>query len=1036
VHAVPNQDRAWLAVEVADEELSQGPLRPIGAPEASQRLAAVRAEAPRIAVAEGDVSLAVPIARSLGDHPGVSSEAAERRPTPHFESGRGGERPRGIVLHTTDGSAESASSWFAHPDSGVSAHYLVRLDGGLVQFVEEADTARHAGRIRAPTTTLARGDPNRHTIGIEFEDGGKPGGVERPAAQYRTGARLIREVAARWNIALDRRHVVGHREIFAAKSCPGNLDVDRLVREARESRIVCLVPARNAAADLPEFLDSAARFCDAVVALDDGSTDGTPEVLAEASLVGRVLSNPPRRGWRGWDDGANRRRLLAAAGSLDPAWVVFVDTDERLDAPDARALRELVEEDALRGCAYSLRHFRMWGADLCDPRFDHVYRLFAYRPDLVLPERRLHFNPVPTDIPRAAWVKTTIRLKHYAAADERHRAARLAKYREVDPDGVYGTNFGRLAEQPDEGRLIPWAPRPERLPALEVAAAAPDSSLEHATGPARKHGQRLVCLLPARNCAEEISGWLETVRRFADVVVGLDDGSSDGTAEVLERDPLVGVLLRNPQREGSSRWDDSANRQRLLEAAAELEPDWVIQLDADERIDAQDAAALRRFVEHEARRGEAYGFRVFRMVGPDIYDRADLWVYRLFPFEPGQLMPRARLHFVPIPTSIPRERWQKTTFRIQHFSSVSEERRAMRLAKYLEADPRREFQGDYSALLEPPGPPRRWQSRPPGFPALADPHGTGDELDLFELDLDAPVLSAVIISRNDQDRIERSVRSVVEQECPHPFEVIVVVSGEDRTADIVRERFPEVRLVELEGVALPGRARNAGLAVARGEYISFPGSHVELPPGSLAARVAAHELGHSMVTGSLVNGTHTPAGWAAYFLDHAGALPGRPSGSLQGPPAHCSYRRELLVEAGGFSEDMRAGEDTVVNKLLFERGHSAYRAQEIQLVHRNRCERPPRLVAHHFTRGRAMGRILRADRRAGRLSLSRLLGSWLIHYIPSRLRRTSASVAGFGNPQLRRRYRSVYPLVVAGAISAWAGIWTELLTGRARAGVR
>ncbi|MEA2530616.1 MAG: hypothetical protein QOG89_2260, partial [Thermomicrobiales bacterium] len=34
------------------------------------------------------------------------------------------------------------------------------------------------------------------------------------------------------------------------------------------SRVVCLIPARNAAADLPRLLSSAATVCDAVVALD------------------------------------------------------------------------------------------------------------------------------------------------------------------------------------------------------------------------------------------------------------------------------------------------------------------------------------------------------------------------------------------------------------------------------------------------------------------------------------------------------------------------------------------------------------------------------------------------------------------------------------------------------------------------------------------------------------------------------------------------------------------------------------------------
>jgi N-acetylmuramoyl-L-alanine amidase len=140
------------------------------------------------------------------------------------------------VVHTNDGTFAGTVGWFARPQSGVSAHYLVGLDGRVVQFVGESDTARHAGRVLHPTAALVRGDranPNLYTIGIEFEDGGNPLGVRRTDVQYRAGALLIGRVAARWQIQLNRAHVIGHREIFAAKACPGNLDIERLIDEAR-----------------------------------------------------------------------------------------------------------------------------------------------------------------------------------------------------------------------------------------------------------------------------------------------------------------------------------------------------------------------------------------------------------------------------------------------------------------------------------------------------------------------------------------------------------------------------------------------------------------------------------------------------------------------------------------------------------------------------------------------------------------------------------------------------------------------------------
>src|SRR3954462_441992 len=91
--------------------------------------------------------------------------------------------------------------------------------------------------------------------------------------------------------------------------------------------IVCLLPVRNGEADLPGYFASIARFADAVVALDDGSTDGTRRLLRANPLVKLVLENPVRPNYAGWDDAANRNRLLEAAAQLDPAWIMSLDAD-------------------------------------------------------------------------------------------------------------------------------------------------------------------------------------------------------------------------------------------------------------------------------------------------------------------------------------------------------------------------------------------------------------------------------------------------------------------------------------------------------------------------------------------------------------------------------------------------------------------------------------------------------------------------------------------------------------------------------------
>lgn len=949
----------------------------------------------------------------------------EERPARRRREGRGGSRPEAVVVHTTDGTLDAAVAWFEDPRSGVSAHYVVGLDGRVVRCVAEEDTAFHAGRTVAAAgagAALARGgDVNARTIGIEFEDGGDPLGVDRPVAQYRAGGRVLGSIARRWDIPLDRAHVVAHREIRADKTCPGNLDLDRLLAAARDDApvLAVLLPARDAEDDLPGWLDAVRPLADLVLALDDGSTDATRALLAADPLVARLLTGEPRPDAAGWDDAANRNALLAAADEVAPDWVLFLDADERIEPDDAAALRAFLSSpDAIPGCAYGLQHFRAWGPDDVEDRPALVWRLFAHRPGQRLAPQRLHGIPVPADIPRGAWVPTTIRLRHLGADRPERLEARVRKYAAADPAGEWPTSFGGL-DAPPSRSLVRWGPRPAGLAVLG-AEPAPVAAPRPAARP------RLAVLLPARNAEADLPGWLAGVRGLADLVVALDDGSTDATAEILAADPLVTTLLRHPQREGYAGWDDARNRAELLDAARAAGADWALFLDADERIDADDRAALRAFLDTgEADRDEAYGFRVHRMQGGlDRYDQAGLWVYRLFAVRPDRTLPTERLHHVPVPVEIPPERRRRTTIRIQHLGGMSAERRAARYRKYEEADPDREHQLSYEALLAEPVALRRWEPRPPGLPVLADTaRGVAD---LHALDLSGPVLSAIVIARDDHARIERVVRSVVDQDAGAPFEVIVVVSGSPRTAQVVRERFGDrVLLVELPDPVLPGAARNAGLRHARGDVVSFPGSHCELPPGSLAARVRAHAEGAGMVTGTILNGTRTPAGWASYLLDHAACLPGRPSGPLAGPPAHCSYDGDALRELGGFPEHLRAGEDTIVNTELWRRGHSAWRAQEVRLIHASPCRTPRVLLRHHHTRGRGYGRIL-AERGVRPVSRAawRAIGPG---YLPRRFATIRRHVRAHGSPELRRRAWAVSPLVAAGAAAAWVGAVRELV---------
>lgn len=78
------------------------------------------------------------------------------RPSPNFSS-RSGTRVDLLVLHDCEGGYEGSIRWFETSQSKVSAHYVVREDGGEVtQMVDLANSAWHACAL------------NRRSVGVEM----------------------------------------------------------------------------------------------------------------------------------------------------------------------------------------------------------------------------------------------------------------------------------------------------------------------------------------------------------------------------------------------------------------------------------------------------------------------------------------------------------------------------------------------------------------------------------------------------------------------------------------------------------------------------------------------------------------------------------------------------------------------------------------------------------------------------------------------------------------------------------------------------
>ncbi|RMF03322.1 MAG: N-acetylmuramoyl-L-alanine amidase, partial [Chloroflexi bacterium] len=112
-----------------------------------------------------------------------------------------------IVIHTTEANYSAVLDHFTRPERWASAHYVIRsADGDVSQMVRDSDVAWHAGHWQT----------NLRSIGIEHE-----AFVDDASwytdEMYRASVKLVRHLAQKYAIPLDRQHIIGHVDV---PGCP------------------------------------------------------------------------------------------------------------------------------------------------------------------------------------------------------------------------------------------------------------------------------------------------------------------------------------------------------------------------------------------------------------------------------------------------------------------------------------------------------------------------------------------------------------------------------------------------------------------------------------------------------------------------------------------------------------------------------------------------------------------------------------------------------------------------------------------------
>ncbi|UWG47965.1 Glycosyl transferase family 2 [Halanaeroarchaeum sp. HSR-CO] len=189
-------------------------------------------------------------------------------------------------------------------------------------------------------------------------------------------------------------------------------------------------------------------------------------------------------------------------------------------------------------------------------------------------------------------------------------------------------------------------------------------------------------------------------------------------------------------------------------------------------------------------------------------------------------------------------------------------------------------------------------------------------------DRDEIALSVVIVTKNEADRIERCLESVIEacQQTVSRFEVVVVDSKS--TDDTVEKAsaYPVTVVRLTTDDVTPGAGRRVGTELVDASRILFVDGDMEIEADWLTAAISYME-GHQVAA---VDG----------HLNETGSNRPEPVSSVRGVAL---YDREALESVGGFDPYLGALEDIHLGFELGVAGHRMVRLPEVAATHPDRA---------------------------------------------------------------------------------------------------
>lgn len=197
--------------------------------------------------------------------------------------------------------------------------------------------------------------------------------------------------------------------------------------------------------------------------------------------------------------------------------------------------------------------------------------------------------------------------------------------------------------------------------------------------------------------------------------------------------------------------------------------------------------------------------------------------------------------------------------------------------------------------------------------------------------MSSPELSVVVASVNGLPYLADCL-SALSRHAPEA-EVVVADWTDEATREVVRQRFPAVKLLSFDEPKTVPELRAAGIFAARAPYVAVIEDHCNVSEGWAARLVDAHKNHHAVVGGSIRNHPFRRVrDWAAFFCEYSAFMEPAPAGRVPDLPGmNVSYDRRALE---AIEDLLRQGRwEGWLHGRLRERGFELYSDADAVLDH-------------------------------------------------------------------------------------------------------